>query len=167
MYASMSLCVYIWECICVYAHEYMSMYMWYICICLSDYVCVCACLCACMHACAIVFWWYHFASCFLCSKHRVLQECRDGAMISWVLTKEWKAEERDETQKERDKDRARQAQRGLGHQGLSLATQHLSLWDLLFHAWPLLYWVSFLFFFKNQGSSTTWASHVALSESMS
>lgn len=47
-------------------------------------------------------------------------------MISWVLTKEWEAEERDETQKERDKDRVRQAQRELGHQGLGLATQHLS-----------------------------------------
>lgn len=84
----------------------------------------------------------------------------NGVMISCVLTKECEAEERDKTQKERDKD----SKMGLGR------TQPGHLASVPLRAFisglaPALC-VSSMFFFKTQGSRATRSFHVRLSVSM-
>lgn len=93
----------------MYVHVWM-----YGCLCICAFACVTVCLC--VHACIHVLFSCHFGDVawllFVCSKHRLLQECWRWSN-DFMSADKSEAEERDEKQKG-DKDRVRRVREGSG-----------------------------------------------------
>lgn len=141
----------------MYIYVYVCLWVWlYVCVCE-----VCVCMLHMVFSCAFDV----AASCPLCSKHRVLQECwwQSNDFIGadermWRRGKGWNRERERERQSEAGSGRSRTPRTEPGHPALV----PLEIFILLMS--PALLGSSW-FFFKSQGNRAACAFHVRLSVS--